>query len=211
MQNGFEHILETPNKKKKSSTPEYLQRYSDSALENFALANKDRTQDVKQFLKDLFKNEEIMAVLVEIAHLQVFSREMHKDLQNNLPMLAALKQLKYFYCIPIGQLVTALTGLLEDMPSSGWWSSMKNNVLDSEYCQMKTCDFFKTEGKFLSHPGSILFELVALPRTGVMLHNNLICGFHLKMYAAFYTNLKLFFWNQMEFCTDHIRHYFTEH
>ena len=164
MQNGFEHILETPNKRKKLSTSEYLQQYSDSALENFALANKDKTQDVKQFLKDLFKNEEIMAVLVEIAHLQVFSRDLHEDLQNNLAMLAAMKQLKYFYCIPIGQLVTALTGLLEDMPSSDWWSAVKINVLDSEYCQMKTCDFFKAEGKFSSYRGSVLFELPALPQ-----------------------------------------------
>ena len=149
MENAIDDILSFENKEKKVVKFDYLQKHSDAALEKFALRNIDKCQDVKQLLRALLTSDTMASLLVEIAHLNVFSNEVHDEFKERLQELGALKQLKYFYSIPLGQLVYALTQLHVDMPTSNWWSTLCKRVYDSDYCTKKTCDFVEEEGEFV--------------------------------------------------------------
>jgi hypothetical protein len=50
-----------------------------------------------------------------IAKLKVFSHEIHEIFGDELEALAAIKQLKYFYNLPLGQLFCALALLYKPM------------------------------------------------------------------------------------------------
>ena len=152
VENGFDHIVESPLKKQKKTSMEHLLKHSNLALERFARKNKDNAQDVKQLLRILLTNDAITSLLVDMGRLEVFSHDIHQALKGDLQVLGAVKQLKYFYSIPLGQMVTALADLFADsgnygdLPTSQWWSAIKGFVLGSKLCQMKTCDFLRAEG-----------------------------------------------------------------
>ena len=78
-----------------------------------------------------------------ISKLKVFSREIHQTYENELEILGALKVLKYFYNLPIGQLFTALSILWADNPTSQWWKAASLSIYTSSWAVMKVCDFFK--------------------------------------------------------------------
>ena len=147
MENGAEHLLILGDNKKTGLKFDYLQNYYDTALEKFALKHKDKNQDVKPLLRALLTSDTMMSMLVEIAQLKVFSNEIHEEFKHKLTELGALKQLKYFYAIPLGQLISALTQLHMDMPTSQWWENICKRVHDSDYCCLKTSEFLKDEGK----------------------------------------------------------------
>ena len=78
-----------------------------------------------------------------ISKLKVFSHEIHQTYENELEILGALKVLKYFYNLPIGQLFTALSILWADNPTSQWWKAASFSIYTSSWAVMKVCDFFK--------------------------------------------------------------------
>lgn len=181
MEKSNGHVLILENGEKDGVKFDYLQKHSDTALEKFALKNKDKTQDVNQILRGLLTSDTMMSLLIEIAHLKVFSNEMHEEFKERLQELGALKQLKYFYSIPMGQLIGALTQLHSDMPTSQWWKSLSVKVNDSIYCSKKTCDFLKDEGKLLHCFVHVVLLYSGFSPSGVCPENpNLIYSANMK-------------------------------
>ena len=147
MENGTDHILILEERKKAGVKFDYLQKYYDTALEKFALKHKDKNLDVKYLLRALLTSDTVMSLLVEIAQIKVFSKEIHEEFKDKLAELGALKQLKYFFAIPLGQLISALAQLHMDTPTWQWWDSTCKRVYDSDYCSLKTSEFLENEGK----------------------------------------------------------------
>ena len=166
MENGADHLLILGEKKKAGVKFDYLQKYYDTALEKFAQKNKEKIQDVKVLLRSLLTSDTMMSLLVEIAQIKVFSHEIHEEFKDKLTELGALKQLKYFYAIPLGQLVSALAQLHVEMPTSQWWANVCNKVHDSDYCSLKTSEFLKQEGKTIPTCSSRCSMLSEVPLPG---------------------------------------------
>ena len=86
---------------------------------------------------------QIQNVLMTIAKLKVFSHEIHEIFGDELEALAAIKQLKYFYNLPLGQLFCALAQLYKPNPNSAWWKAATDMLVDSHWSAVKVCDFLK--------------------------------------------------------------------
>ena len=86
---------------------------------------------------------QIRNALSEIGHLKVFSHEIHQIFENDLAVLGSLKQLKYFYNLPIGQLFEALRQLYGPNPNSHYWKACQSNIYNSEWAPIRVCDFLK--------------------------------------------------------------------
>ena len=78
-----------------------------------------------------------------IAKLKVFSHEIHEIFGDELEALAAIKQLKYFYNLPLGQLFCALAQLYKPNPNSAWWKAATDKLVVSHWSSLKVCDFLK--------------------------------------------------------------------
>ena len=90
-----------------------------------------------------------------IAKLKVFSHEIHEIFGDELEALASIKQLKYFYNLPLGQLFCALAQLYKPNPNSAWWKAATDKLVLSHWPSVKVCDFLKD---YVS-----LFSLSVLP------------------------------------------------
>ena len=86
---------------------------------------------------------QIQNVLMTIAKLKVFSHEIHEIFGDELEALAAIKQLKYFYNLPLGQLFSALAQLYKPNPNSAWWKAATYKLVVSHWSSLKVCDFLK--------------------------------------------------------------------
>ena len=176
MENGADHVLILGDRKKIGVKFDYLQSYYDTALERFALKHKDKSHDLKSLLRALLTSDTMMSLLVEIAQLKVFSNEIHEEFKHKLTELGALKQLKYFYAIPLGQLISALTQLHVDMPTSQWWENICKKVHDSDYCCLKTSEFLEGEGKISLILSGRCNTFLEVPLVGVCPKNYVSIG-----------------------------------
>lgn len=71
---------------------------------------------------------------------------MHMTFETELVALGALKQLKYFYNLPIGTLLTCLSQLYEPTPMSVFWKASEWMKASSTWLSTRACDFFKDNG-----------------------------------------------------------------
>ena len=83
---------------------------------------------------------------MSVSQLKVFSHEMHEAFQDDLDVLGALKQLKYFFNLPIGQLFSALSKLYEPTPNCRQWKAAVVNIGHTDLAPLKVCDFLKENG-----------------------------------------------------------------
>ena len=79
--------------------------------------------------------------MVKISNLKVFSHEIHQQFETKLAALGALKQLKFFYNLPIGQLMNNLSLLYEPSPISSFWKAAILKVSHTHWASKRVCDF----------------------------------------------------------------------
>ena len=87
---------------------------------------------------------------MQISKLKVFSHDVHATYEKELEALGALKQLKYFYNLPIGQLFTSIEALYAPTPVSDWWKAATTSIASCPWASWRVCDFLKEvaiEGK----------------------------------------------------------------
>ena len=82
---------------------------------------------------------------MQISLLKVFSHEIHQMFENDLSALGSLKQLKYFYNLPIGQVFEALSQLYKPNPNSNYWKATATRIYDNGLSSKRVCDFLKVE------------------------------------------------------------------
>ena len=80
---------------------------------------------------------------MQISLLKVFSHEIHQMFENDLAALGSLKQLKYFYNLPIGQVFEALSQLYQPNPNSNYWKATQTSIYDNDLSSKRVCDFLK--------------------------------------------------------------------
>ena len=80
---------------------------------------------------------------MQISLLKVFSHEIHQMFENDLEALGSLKQLKYFYNLPIGQVFEALSQLYKPNPNSNYWKATQTRIYDNDLSSKRVCDFLK--------------------------------------------------------------------
>ena len=80
---------------------------------------------------------------MQISLLKVFSHEIHQVFENDLAALGSLKQLKYFYNLPIGQVFEALSQLYKPNPNSNYWKATQTRIYDNDLSSKRVCDFLK--------------------------------------------------------------------
>ena len=80
---------------------------------------------------------------MQISLLKVFSHEIHQIFENDLEALGSLKQLKYFYNLPIGQVFEALSQLYKPNPNSNYWKATQTRIYDNDLSSKRVCDFLK--------------------------------------------------------------------
>ena len=90
---------------------------------------------------------------MQISLLKVFSHEIHQMFENDLAALGSLKQLKYFYNLPIGQVFEALSQLYKPNPNSNYWKATQTRIYDNDLSSKRVCDFLKVRILNRSHSG----------------------------------------------------------
>ena len=86
-------------------------------------------------------------MLMKVSRLNVFSHEIHEDFKDDIASLSALKQLKYFYNLPIGQMFSAIEELYGMTPTSKRWKAINSFLAgDLDLAQVRVCDFLKDSG-----------------------------------------------------------------
>ena len=88
-------------------------------------------------MKDLFKL---------FMGADVFGEALYTTLESDLELLHSAKELKFFFCIPLGQVFHSLSGLYRTTPHSAWWAAVAKNIGGSDLKGVKTQDFLRTHG-----------------------------------------------------------------
>ena len=97
---------------------------------------------------------------MQISLLKVFSHEIHQMFENDLTALGSLKQLKYFYNLPIGQVFEALSQLYKPNPNSNYWKATQTRIYDNDLSSKRVCDFLKVRILNRSRPDCQNYGLV---------------------------------------------------
>mmetsp|Transcript_38612 Transcript_38612/g.49268 ORF Transcript_38612/g.49268 Transcript_38612/m.49268 type:complete len:861 (-) Transcript_38612:211-2793(-) len=84
-----------------------------SAVQDGNAVLQKQTDNCDAVIAELLKTSSVQRFLIETSRQSVFSNEFALAFQHNLHLLAALKQIKYFYNLPIGGLLLALTEIAE--------------------------------------------------------------------------------------------------
>uniref|UniRef100_A0A7S3XWX0 3-dehydroquinate synthase domain-containing protein n=1 Tax=Heterosigma akashiwo TaxID=2829 RepID=A0A7S3XWX0_HETAK len=106
------------------------------------------TGETNALVSDVLKTEAVRRFLIEISRQSVFSNEFAMAFQHNLHLLAALKQLKYFYNLPIGGLFVAMSELAShtcgDEGVRRGWEEFSLKVLDCTNRKQRTRDIVES-------------------------------------------------------------------
>lgn len=115
------------------------------SMDDFAEKNSSGSLAVKDLLINFFSEQKIKSALMQISLLKVFSHEIHQMFENDLEALGSLKQLKYFYNLPIGQVFEALSQLYKPNPNSNYWKATQTRIYDNDLSSKRVCDFLKDQ------------------------------------------------------------------
>jgi len=88
---------------------------------------------VEEMLVKLFSDSSFKEILLSIAEKDVFSKEFHSLFKDDIEGLGAMKELKYFFNLPLGQFFECLSVLYKKTPTTHRWAAMKNYITDGSF------------------------------------------------------------------------------
>ena len=125
------------------------QVYKDHALEALYKFSDIREQklheDIREQLSSFFTAKPIKDLLVYVSKYDPFTNEAHETYANNIDLLSALKHLKYFYNLPVSQVLDGFTVFYVCKPViAAWLMSLRNSVSNDEFLsKKKTYELFE--------------------------------------------------------------------
>jgi len=112
-----------------------------------------RKQDINnaknphEFVKILFDNEDVCAMLVYLSRLPVFSKEFAEALKHNLDLLATAKKLKYFTNLSLGHNAILLKNMAEQLssPLAGAQAQVDRLFEEKAFANLRVKDYMKSQ------------------------------------------------------------------
>ena len=116
-----------------------------SAVGSLRKQDINNSKNPHEFVKTLFDNDDVCAMLIYLSRLPVFSKEFAEALKHNLDLLATAKKLKYFTNLSLGQNAILLKNLAQHLssPLEGVQAQVDRLFADKELADLRVKDYMK--------------------------------------------------------------------
>jgi len=105
----------------------------DQVIDEVGTANEEIIGTVDEMLVRLFSNSSFKELLLSIAEKDVFSNEFQFIFKDDTESLGAMKELKYFFNLPLGQFFQRLSILYKKLPTTHRWASINDYVTGGSF------------------------------------------------------------------------------